>query len=87
MVMRLYEEILGVDGFALARYSVAVNGGGYFEGVKAVGEFSPEKICLLFPRACVEVEGENLSIGKYLDGDMRIDGKIRSIKCVEGQGK
>lgn len=85
--MRLHEEIWGVDGFALARYTVAVNGGGYFEGVKAVGEFSPEKICLSFPRVAVEVEGENLSIAKYLDGDLRIDGKIRSVKCVEGQSK
>ena len=35
--MRLYEEIFkSADGVAFARYVVVLNGGGYFEGVKAV---------------------------------------------------
>ena len=82
--MRLYEEIKGIDGFAQARYIVAVNGGGYFEGVKAVGEFSPEKILLLYPKAVLEIDGENLSIGKYVDGDLKIEGKIRAVSLVDG---
>ena len=82
--MRLYEEIKGIDGFAQARYMVAVNGGVYFEGVKAVGEFSPEKILLLYPKAVLEIDGENLSIGKYVDGDLKIEGKIRAVSLVDG---
>ena len=38
--MRLYDEIFKeTDGIRLGRYTVVINGGGYFEGVKAVGEF------------------------------------------------
>ena len=81
--MRLYEELTGIEGFATARYTVAVNGGGYFEGVKAVGEFTPEKILLLYPKAEIEIVGENLSIGKYVDCDLKIDGKIRCVSLVE----
>lgn len=79
--MRLYEEIFkNVEGAAFARCVLAVGGNGYFEGVKSVGDFSPERIVLYFPRERVEIEGENLSIGKYYDGDLLLCGKILSFK-------
>ena len=43
--MRLYEEIFkDVDGVFFARCSVIPRGGGYFEGVKAVEDFSDEPL-------------------------------------------
>ena len=78
--MRLHEELFrGVDALTSARYTVTVNGGGYFQGVKAVGDFSSESIVLYFPHGCVEVQGESLSIAKYLDGDLEIRGKIFAV--------
>lgn len=78
--MRLNGELFqGVDSFADARYTVVVAGGGYFQGVKAVGDFTPQTILLYFPRGSVEVQGDGLSIKKYIDGDLEIGGKILSV--------
>ena len=77
--MRLFDEIFKNDTLAsLSRCVVIVGGGGYFEGVKTVGDFTPERIVLYFPKETVIIEGENLSIGKYYDGDLRLLGKIHS---------
>ncbi len=86
--MRLYDEIFNnADGGATERCVVVPNGGGYFQGVKSVGDFCEEKIVLYFPRGGVEVAGEGLSIKKYYDGDLQLSGKIRSLVLLaEGQG-
>ena len=77
--MRLFDEIFKNDTLAsLARCVLIVGGGGYFEGVKTVGDFTSEKIVLYFPKETVVIEGESLSIGKYYDGDLHLLGKIRS---------
>ena len=82
--MRLYEEIFkNADGFALARYTIVVGGGGYFEGVKAVGDFSPCQVVLYFQKQSLIVEGEELRISKYCDGDLEIAGKIVAIRDVD----
>ncbi len=85
--MRLYDEIFkNADGGALARCVVVPNGGGYFQGVKAVGDFSPERIVLYFPKTGVEITGEGLSIAKYYDGDLRLSGRISALNVLaEGQ--
>ena len=55
--MRLYDEILKKLGggeselAAGARYTVLPGRGGYFQGVKTVSEFSPERVILCFRRA------------------------------------
>ncbi|MBQ8685823.1 MAG: YabP/YqfC family sporulation protein [Clostridia bacterium] len=86
--MRLYDEIFkNTEGMALSRYTVAVGGGGYFEGVKAVGDFSSERIVLFFPRASVEVEGVDLSIAKYCDGDLRLSGKIVGVRLADTEAR
>ena len=84
--MRLYDEIFkSAEGVALSRFTIVPRGGGYFEGVKAVGDFSPVRIVLYFPRESVEVEGEELSIGKYCDGDLRLSGRILSVRLLDGK--
>ncbi len=81
--MRLYDEIFKeTDGIRLGRYTVVINGGGYFEGVKAVGDFSPERIALFYGAGTAEVEGENLTIKKYCDGDLQLSGRILSVKFL-----
>ena len=84
--MRLFDEIFkSVDGMAQQRCTFVVGGGGYFEGVKSVGDFSPQKIVLYFPRGGVEVEGAELAIKKYCDGDLEISGKICCVRLAEPQ--
>ncbi|MBQ4052880.1 MAG: YabP/YqfC family sporulation protein [Clostridia bacterium] len=85
--MRLFEEIFqNAEGMALTRCAFVPNGGGYFEGVKAVGDFSPERMILYFPKECIEIEGESLSIGKYCDGDLRLQGKISCVRVLGADG-
>lgn len=84
--MRLYEELFkSADGAALSRCIVVPDGGGYFEGVKYVEDFSQEKIVLRFSHCGVEIEGVNLSISKYCDGDLEIGGKIRFLQVFSDE--
>ncbi|MBR1974402.1 MAG: YabP/YqfC family sporulation protein [Clostridia bacterium] len=84
--MRLYDEVFkNADGGAFSRCIVVPRGGGYFEGVKSVGDFSAERIVVCFPRETVEVEGRDLTIKKYCDGDLQLSGQIHSIRVVVPQ--
>ena len=74
--MRLYDEVFkNADGGAFSRCIVVPRGGGYFEGVKSVGDFSAERIVVCFPRETVEVEGR----------DLQLSGQIHSIRVVVPQ--
>ena len=84
--MRLYDEIIKSEAFlafAGARVLFLPMRAAYFEGVKALGDFSPERVEICFHACIVAVEGEELSIGKYADGDVSILGKVRSL-AVQG---
>ena len=86
--MRLYDEIFkGTEGLGNARFTVAIGGGGYFEGVKTVGDFSPQNIVLYYPRESVEIEGESLFIKKYCEGDLQISGKIYAVRVIDETSK
>ena len=86
--MRLYEEIFkNADGVAGDRCVIVPSGGGYFEGVKAVEDFTSERILLCFARERVAVCGERLSIKKYCDGDMEISGKITVVEVLSKGGE
>ena len=75
--MRLYDEIFkNTEGFPFARCTIVPGGGGYFEGVKAIGDFSPERVVVCFHRCSVSVEGKGLSVKKYYDGDLQLCGQI-----------
>ena len=85
--MRLYEEIFkNADGAAFSRCTIVPKGGGYFEGVKSVGDFSSERVVIYFPKETVTAEGERLSIKKYYDGDLQLSGEIFSLR-VERDGE
>ena len=78
--MKLVEQIineLGAEGgnsFTFCSGRLA-----YFKGVKAVEELSSEKVVLVCGRFIVTVDGENLSVGEYFQGDMIINGNIRAV--------
>jgi len=82
--MRLYDEIFKTaDGMALSRCAFVPEGEGYFEGVKAVEDFSFSRVVLCFPKQRIEIEGERLTIGKYCDGDLQLQGKITSVRVLD----
>ncbi len=83
--MRIYDEIFGDEGGSgFERCVLCLRGGGYFEGVKAVGEFSPERIVLCFSKGEVELLGEGFTVQKYCDGDLRLLGKITQWRTLGG---
>ena len=86
--MRLYGEIFGEasDDFFGGRCIFLPNKACYFEGVKALGDFTETVVEVCFPRCVICVAGEGLSIGKFCDGDLRIDGAINSVS-IKGGGK
>ena len=82
--MRLFGEIFKkMEGELFSRCVLVIGGEGYFEGVRAVGELSPSRVVLYFPHTGVEIEGEELSVGKYCDGDLLLCGKIRAYRVTE----
>ena len=87
--MRLYGELFGevCDDFLGGRCVFLPCKGCYFEGVKALGDFTETLIEVCFPRYTLCVVGEELSIGKFCDGDLRIDGKVLSVAIKDGGGR
>ncbi len=86
--MRLYDEIFkNAEGDSFSRCTVVPHGGGYFQGVKTVGDFSPQRIVIYFPKQAIEVEGENLSIKKYCDGDLQLFGEITLLRVLGDETK
>ena len=86
--MRLNKEIFSgkvAEAFFGARCLIFPLGEGYFEGVKGLGDFSPTSIVLRFSSFSIKVEGEKLEIGKFLDGDLYLRGKIRSFQVEDGK--
>lgn len=77
--MKLLQQILAEAGADTAKaYTVVPGFGAYFKSVKSVAEYSSEKIILNLPQARLTVSGENLTIGKYFEGDLLVLGAIRS---------
>ena len=84
--MRLFSEIeraLGSsEDSSRVQYTVLDGGGGYFQNVKKILEFSQETIVFSGRRGAVRVEGEQLSLGKYYLGDAVVHGNIvRVSRC------
>ena len=80
--MRLFNEIFKNADNALCRCVLVSGGEGYFQGVKALGDFSTEKIVMYYPQTQLEIVGEGLVIDKYCDGDLRVKGKILAVCAV-----
>ena len=86
--MRLYEEIFkNADGGALCRSVIVPSGGGYFEGVKRLEDFSSERVVVCFPKYQAVIEGEGLFIKKYCLGDLELSGQIFSFYLLRENGE
>ena len=80
--MRLFSEIagaLGQNDSARVLYTVLDGGGGYFQNVKKILEFSENAIVFSGRKGAVRVEGEKLSLGKYYLGDALVKGNILKV--------
>ena len=84
--MRLFseiEKILGEADSSRVQYTVLDGGGGYFQNVKKILEFSESAIVFKGRRGTVRVEGEKLSLGKYYMGDAVVRGTISRVETCE----
>ena len=79
--MKLLEQILNEMGADTLKSITLVPGSCcYLKSVKAVAEFSAEKIELKVGKMRVTVEGNDMQIGQYFEGDILIKGDVRGIK-------
>lgn len=85
--MRLYDEIFKGEQGVYPRAVWLMGGGAYFQGVKAVGEFSTTQLTLFFAKGQAEVVGNGLFIRKYCDGDLSLDGKIHGVQWIDESTK
>ena len=87
MGMGLLSEIkknFSAEGSAFrVQYTVVDGGGGYFQNVKRLLEFSPETLVLKGGKGSIRIEGENLSLGKYFQGDLVVHGLIKKVERGE----
>ena len=84
--MRLFSEIASALGreedSSRVQYTVLDGGGGYFQNVKKILEFSEGTVVFAGRRGAVRVEGEGLYLGKYYLGDAIVRGNIvRVSRC------
>ena len=81
--MRLLSEIKKIFPAAEGTFGVqftVVDGGGYFENVKRILEFTPVLVVLKCGKGSVRIEGEGLSLGKYFQGDLVVRGTIHKVE-------
>lgn len=77
--MKLLQQILTEAGANDARaFTIVPDFGGYFKCVKAICEYSPEKLILQVGKSCLHIDGKGLAVGKYFQGDLFVSG------CIEG---
>ncbi len=79
--MKLIGQILnelGADGLnGIVLYPGACC---YVKSVKSVSDFSPKKIVLRAGGKSVSIEGENMQIGEYFEGDILIKGGVMAVR-------
>ena len=79
--MKLLEQILSELGAdTLKSFSIIPDFGGYFRSVKGVAEYSSGKVVLALKKNRITVVGENLTLGKYFEEDLLINGKITGVE-------
>ena len=90
--MAFLEEMLtliGLDKELLPfpfRVTLLGERGIFIEGVKTIESFSVEKVVLKTKSGYLEINGENLKITKYGEGDVALNGKINGV-CLRWKGE
>ena len=80
--MELFREIsrsLKAETGAGVSFTV-LEGGGYFQNVKRIEEFSSETILLRGKKGKVRLIGRDLSLSKYYAGDVAVLGEILKVE-------
>ena len=80
--MELFKEIsrsLKSETGAGVSFTV-LEGGGYFQNVKRIEEFSSETILLRGKKGKVRLIGRDLSLSKYYAGDVAVLGEILKVE-------
>lgn len=80
--MRFAQEIraaLGTETGESVSFTVD-GGGGYFQNIKSISEFSSSAIVFRGRKGSVRVEGRELSLGKYYGGDAAVRGEIFKVE-------
>ena len=54
----------------------------YFENVSSIKSYSQNKIELIIKKKEIKIDGENLIIKKYCQGDLLICGKIQTLSTI-----
>lgn len=79
--MKLLEQILNEMGAdTLNSITLIPASCCYLKSVKAVVDFSPERIVLAVGKKRVTLEGENMLLGEFFEGDLIVKGDVRGIK-------
>lgn len=79
--MKLVEQILGELGVDTLKSITLVPGVCcYMKSVKTVLSFSPQTIVLAVGKKSVTIEGDDMEVGKYFEGDILINGNVRSVR-------
>lgn len=69
---------MGAD--TLRSFTVVPAFGGYFRSVKAVTEFTPERVSFALRKGRITLEGENLEVAEYFEEDVLIRGDVKVIR-------
>lgn len=77
------KKLIGSTGCLRIEYTVVDGGGGYFENVKRILEFSENAVVLGGKKGSLRVEGKGLSLGKYFGGDLMVRGEILKVERGE----
>ena len=79
--MKLLEQILSELGAdSLKSITLVPDNCCYLRSVKSVVEFSPTKMVLAVGKKRVTLEGENMTVGQFFEGDLCVKGEIRGIR-------
>ncbi len=93
MGMKLFSELYqqffeeGELNTSRIQYAVVNGRGGYFQNVKRIEEFSPQTLVFSGRTGGVQIEGEQLSLGRYFGGDVTVYGNIFSVSALPAPPK
>lgn len=78
-------NFLGLCNVGACPYRITVLGslGVYVEGVEKICNLKKEEIVIKLKNATLLIQGENLSIGSFIDRDLTVRGKVEKILWQE----
>lgn len=79
--MKLLQQLLNEMGAdTLKSITLIPDSCCYLKNVKSVVDFSPERIVLKVGKSSVTVEGNDMTLGEFFEGDLIIKGGVKGVK-------